>query len=138
MIKKQKVKYIITAALTLLLVVSPVVALAQTSNCADGSTPVNGKCPVRNPASQYLVGDADYDARDLVVQIITILLEFAAAIAVIFLLVGGFQYIAARGNEEQTEKAKRTISGAIIGIVIIVMSYAIVAIVNNLLLNRTP
>ena len=61
----------------------------------------------------------------------------AGAIAVIFLMVGGFQYVASRGNEETMERAKRTITSAVIGIIVIVMAYAIVAIINDLL-TRTP
>ncbi len=51
----------------------------------------------------------------------------------IFLIVGGYRYIIARGNEEMMEAAKKTITGAIIGIIVIVISFAIVAIINNLL-----
>ena len=84
-----------------------------------------------NPASGQLVDIRDFGP--LLQRIITIFLYFAGGIAVLFLMVGGFQYVAARGNEEATEKAKKTITGAIIGIIIIVMAFAIVAIVNNLL-----
>ena len=50
-----------------------------------------------------------------------------------FLIIGGFKYVTSHGNEEQMEAAKKTVKAAIVGIVIIVMSYAIVAVVNDLL-----
>lgn len=70
---------------------------------------------------------------NLVKSAINILLLFAAAIAVVYLVIGGFQYVAARGNEEATEKAKKTITGSIIGLVVIVMAFAIVTIISSLL-----
>jgi amino acid transporter len=89
------------------------------------------RCQLINPAPGQLVGISDFGA--LLGRIIKIFLTFAGAIAVIFLIIGGFQYISARGNEEAMEKAKKTITGAVIGIIIIVMAFAIVLIVNNLL-----
>ena len=116
------------------IVTATVYAQSVIQTCADGS-PVDkeGKCPIPNPASQYLVNIDNFP--DLIVRIITIFLYFSGAIALIFLIIGGFQYIAARGNEEATEKAKKTISGAILGIAIIIMSFALVTIVNNLVLK---
>ena len=134
--KKPKAK-IIQAILLAVVLGFAAFSFSAAVECADGQPAVNDKCPVRNPASQYLVGNSDTKAQDLVIQLIDIFLYFAGAIALIFLIVGGFQYIASRGNEEATEKAKKSIAGAVIGIVIIVMSYAIVTIVNNLLLSKT-
>ncbi len=94
-----------------------------------------GSGGIQNPAPNYLVDIRDFGS--LLTRAIGWMLYFAGGIAVLFLLVGGFQYIAARGNEEATEKAKKTITGAVIGIVIIIMAYAIVTIVSNLV-TRNP
>jgi len=95
----------------------------------------NGRitCKIKNPSPTHLVNIDNFGT--LLVNVISLLLKFAGAIAVLFLVIGGFQYISARGNEEASEKAKKTISGAIIGIVIIVMAYAVVAIVNDILVK---
>ncbi len=52
-----------------------------------------------------------------------------------FILVfyGGFKWMTARGNEEETLKATKTISAAFIGLAIIIASYAITAFLQNLL-----
>ena len=102
---------------------------------AQGGGETTNPAPIQNPAPQYLVNISDFGA--LLTRAIGWMLYFAGGIAVLFLLVGGFQYIAARGNEEATEKAKKTITGAVIGIVIIIMAYAIVTIVSNLV-TRNP
>ncbi len=108
-------------------------------DCPEGQCQVgtgeDAKCELANPAPGQLVSTADFGK--LLKDLINILLMFAGAIAVIFLMVGGFQYIASRGNEEATQKAKKTITNAIIGIVLIVMSFAIVNIINTLL-TKTP
>lgn len=59
-------------------------------------------------------------------------LGIAFGIAVIFLIIGGFRYITAGGNEESAEKGKSSVINALIGIVIIVLSYVIVNVVANL------
>ncbi len=71
----------------------------------------------------------------LITTIINWMLALAGLIAVFFLVVGGFRYIAAGGNEEAAEKGKSTVINAIIGIVIIVLSYVIVNVVSNLVTN---
>lgn len=60
-------------------------------------------------------------------------LGIAFGVAVIFLIVGGFRYVTAGGNEESVEKGKGSVINALIGIVIIVLSYVIVNVVANLI-----
>lgn len=74
---------------------------------------------------------------DFIIFIINILLALAGLVAVLFLVIGGFQYIASRGNEEATEAAKKTIFNAIIGIVVIILAFVIVRVISNALTNRT-
>lgn len=69
---------------------------------------------------------------DLIKTIINWLLAIAFAIAVLFLIIGGFQYITSAGNEEAAQKGKSTAINALIGIIIIVLSYVIVNVVANL------
>ncbi|MDP3993798.1 MAG: pilin [Candidatus Doudnabacteria bacterium] len=89
-----------------------------------------------NPAPGQLVNIDTFEK--LLIKIINTFLYFAGGIAVIFIVVGGFQYVASRGNEESTEKAKKTVTYAVLGLVIIVMAFAIVSIVNNLLIREPP
>ena len=73
------------------------------------------------------------NAGTLIAGIVQILLLLAGSVAVIFFLVGAYQYITARGNEEAAEKAKGTMTSAIFGLVLIIMAFAIVFIVANAL-----
>ncbi len=75
------------------------------------------------------------DATDLVTGFIQILLGFAGIVAVLFLIIGGFQYVTSGANEELAETGKKTISNAIIGLVIILLSYVIVRVVITELIS---
>lgn len=68
-----------------------------------------------------IVGVAQY--------IINLLLFVAGIIAVLFIIIGGYQYIMSGANEELAEQGKKTLQNAVIGIVIIVLSYTIVSII---------
>ncbi|MBI3231917.1 MAG: hypothetical protein HYZ51_02460 [Candidatus Doudnabacteria bacterium] len=68
----------------------------------------------------------------------TWLLTFAGIIATVFLIIGGYQYITAAGNEEQSEKAKKTIINSILGIVVVVLAITIVTIITNTLGQSNP
>lgn len=66
---------------------------------------------------------------------------FLAIIAlwgVTFIVIGGFKLIMARGNEEAYLAAKKTITWAILGVAIAMLSFSIIAIVQNLIGVRVP
>ncbi|NTU69410.1 hypothetical protein HGB13_01080 [bacterium] len=68
----------------------------------------------------------------------TILL-IVGVIAVLMLIVGGFQYIASSGNPEQVNKAKNTIFYAIIGIVVTLLAFvAVQFVLGQLTAGTTP
>jgi TRAP-type C4-dicarboxylate transport system permease small subunit len=68
--------------------------------------------------------------------VINMILYLVGFIAVLFLIIGGFQYITASGNPDQIEGAKKTIMYAVIGIIVVVISWSIVWFVVNSL-NQT-
>ncbi|MCX6797124.1 MAG: pilin [Candidatus Doudnabacteria bacterium] len=52
--------------------------------------------------------------------------------SVAFVIVGGFKYVMSQGNEEAVTAARKTITWAILGLVIALMSFSIIAIVKNI------
>ena len=48
-------------------------------------------------------------------------------------MIGGFQMISGAGNEETYTKAKKTIIWAVIGLALALLSFSIVAIVQDIL-----
>jgi hypothetical protein len=90
------------------------------------------KLPIPNPAPGTLPGNSGgYDAPALLFTIINILLAFTGLVAVLFIIIGGFRYITSAGNEELAEAGKKTLQNAIIGLIIIILSYVIVSVINN-------
>jgi len=50
---------------------------------------------------------------------------FAATLAVLMVVIGGLQYMISGGNEEKTRAARRTIQWALIGLIIVLMSWSL-------------
>lgn len=67
----------------------------------------------------------------LLTKIITWVLTFSAAVAVLFLIFGGLQYVTSAGNKDRIDKAKQTILYAVIGLVVIALSFVIVTFINT-------
>lgn len=78
-----------------------------------------------NEAADIGLGNAD--VKDIVNNIITLLLGFLGLIAVIIILIGGFMWMTAGGNEEKVGKGRKYIINGIIGLVIVLAAYAIAA-----------
>ena len=72
---------------------------------------------------------------DIIVKVLNILLGVAFLVAVLFLVIGGFRYITSAGNEEVAGKGRATIINALIGIVVIILSYVIVQVVARTVTN---
>lgn len=75
------------------------------------------------------------DLKDTVINIIQWVLGLLGLIAVIMILYGGFMWMTAGGNEEKVASAKKIISAAVIGLIIILLAWAIVIFVANTTAN---
>lgn len=83
------------------------------------------------------IGLAASDPRTTAVKIINVALGFLGIVAVVIVLYGGFMWMTAGGNEERITKAKQILTAGIIGLVIIVMAWAIARYVVNTLMTAT-
>src|SRR3989344_9230635 len=104
------------------LVFSPLVALAQA-----GSTGLLIPPQPKGLPGQYTT------ATTLVLQIINIALAVVGIVAILFIVIGGFRYITSAGNEEAAESGKKMITNAIIGLVVVILSYVIIRVIMNAL-----
>jgi hypothetical protein len=63
--------------------------------------------------------------------VIEILLRIAGIVAVAFIIYGGIQYVTSQGEPDRSRKAQETIVNALIGLLIALVSVALVAFIGN-------
>lgn len=68
--------------------------------------------------------------------VIDIMLRLGALIAVGFTIYGGFRYMLSQGEPEATKKAKGTIVGASVGVVITLFAATIVSFIGSILWTK--
>lgn len=80
------------------------------------------------------------DPRDIAVDIVKYLMTFLGIIAVVVILIGGFKWMTAAGNEDQVAQAKKMIIAGAIGLIVILSAFAIVTFVidisNDMILSE--
>lgn len=84
---------------------------------------------------QIETGLGERDPRDIAASVIKIILGFLGIVAVIIILLGGFKWMTAGGNEDKVGEAKKLITAGVIGLVIIIAAFAIATFVLNSLLG---
>ncbi|MCB9811019.1 MAG: hypothetical protein H6779_04685 [Candidatus Nomurabacteria bacterium] len=72
---------------------------------------------------------------ELLQLILQIVITIATPIVIFFIIYAGFLYVTAKGNAEQTQKATRALTYAIIGGVLIIGAVVIAGIIKNLVLS---
>lgn len=112
--------------LTILSLLTPVLVSAQTNDILG-----------LNVINNANIGLQASDPRAVAARIINVALGFLGIIAVVIVLYGGFMWMTAAGNEERISKAKQILSAGVIGLVIIVMAWAIASYVVTTLMNVT-
>jgi hypothetical protein len=69
----------------------------------------------------------------IVIQnIITAALVFSGLVALVLFIYGGARYITSRGDPQKLEGAKKTITWALVGLVIIFLSFFIVSLISQI------
>ncbi|MSU76117.1 hypothetical protein EXS54_01440 [Patescibacteria group bacterium] len=90
-----------------------------------------GVPPIPNPLLSFEPGN-------VLAQVINTLLLWGGAVALVFIIIGGFRFIISMGNPEGVEKARHTVMYAILGLIIIFVAYIIVAYILDDFLGVKP
>lgn len=76
-------------------------------------------------------GFSKTDPRQTVAKIIKVALGFLGSIAVILVVIAGFKWMTSGGNEDKIAKSKQLMTAAAVGLVIILLAFAITNFVIN-------
>ncbi|MDD5527932.1 MAG: pilin [Patescibacteria group bacterium] len=124
---------VLAVALTIISPLSVIPAMAIDINDVTQGPPVPGVPAVQSIGS--VTGLSVSDPRTIAANIIKIALGFLGVLAVVIILIGGFKWMTAAGNEEQIEEAKKVLMAGIIGLVIILASWGIANFVLSSLIS---
>ena len=94
----------------------------------------SSNCLVAPDAGEYKGIAVEESFRQFLITWTNFFLQFLALIAMIALIYAGFLYVTAAGNDEQAGKAKKIIGWVVIGIIVILLAYALV----NALITKAP
>lgn len=120
-------KAIVTAnSLFIFLFVFTQQSLAQTTN-----PPLPTQIDITPPAQTVPVGTISINS--VINFIITLLIVVGVIISLIFLILGGIKWVLSGGDKAGVESARNHIVGAIIGLVIIVLSFVILSFIFQIL-----
>lgn len=102
------------------------VALAAIHAFADPTFATSLIDPSDNPSAISEATGGESSARDLIQKILNYFLGFLGFVATIMVIYGGVLYVTSAGNDDNVGKAKNILLYSVIGIVIILLSFALV------------
>lgn len=128
----------LTAFMAVLAIVTPVFLL---SGAPAGAITVNnafgGDTTRTNIEGNLGLGNGKKGPQEIAASIINVALGFLGIIAVVLILIAGFQWMTAGGDQAKVDGAKKTLSAAVIGLVIILAAWGIANYVLSSLINAT-
>jgi len=83
------------------------------------------------------LGLGNTDPRAMAAAVVRILLGFLGIIAVLIILLGGFKWMTAGGNEDQISQAKKLLAAGVVGLIIILMAFGLAQMVISELYTAT-
>lgn len=111
---------------------SPVMAQITSQELIDGSND-----PAAAGRVNAELGMGNQDIRVTIASVIRVLMGLLGIVAVVIILIGGFTWMTAGGNEEKVGEAKKWIFSGVIGLAIILSAYALATFVINSLVTAT-
>jgi hypothetical protein len=135
-LSKKHMGYLLGAILALAIGAFAFIAVPDVSAQALGEDDFfGGTLTGEDFASTAGLGEADLV--ETIAQIIRVALGFLGVIAVVIILLGGFKWMTAGGNDDKVKDAKKLIFSGIIGLVIIISAFAIASFVISSIISAT-
>ena len=77
------------------------------------------------------------DPREVIAKVINVILGFLGIVAVVMIVLAGFKWMTAGGNQTGVDEARKLLMSAVIGLVIILGAYGIAQFVIKELVDAT-
>jgi len=81
------------------------------------------------------LGTKDLEAT--IAGVVNIVLGFLGILATLIILLGGFKWMTSQGNTDKVDEAKKMIGAGVVGLVVILVAYAVARFVLQSLYNET-
>lgn len=104
---------------------APPANTVPTPPCAQYTKP-GGQCETVSTA----IGNIHTDVASLVQNLFSILLGLAGGVAILLIIVAGYQLIASQGNPEKVKEGRERLTSAIVGLLFIIFSVVILQIIG--------
>lgn len=114
----------------------PQIAFGQIApTCPGGTTasPTTGICLPNNTGTGLRGAN---NLGELLTRVLGILLGIVGLVSIVYIVIGGYKYVTSNGDPEQIESAKGTITNALIGVVVVLLAFALVRIIANAVSNN--
>lgn len=130
--KNKKKILAVIGVIALVAIVAPMGVLAQNQSGPSGNI---SDYDYFEDTTDLELGDADLI--DTAVNLINIVLGLLGLVAVVIIMLGGFKWMTAQGSEDKIGEAQNLIKGGVIGLAIVLFSYAIARFVVDKLSDAT-
>ncbi len=141
-------KKITKFVITLIIGLSILIPVVSADNGEESQGPVTTPPPIIPPGVEseaLIIPHADdpenqgaYFQGTYLPALTSVIIGMAGGLAFLFIVIGGIQLLTAYGDEEKITSAKKTITYAIVGLLVAILSYAIVSIISGIQVGQTP
>lgn len=102
---------------------------------ANKATPTTAKGSMQNQAEKMnkMAGFGDASVDNIAAAVIETALSLLGIIFLVIIIFAGYRWMTASGNEEEVKKAQEAIKRGIIGLLIVILAYAVTSFVFNAL-----
>lgn len=134
----KKIKTIAVGVLVTVAGLAPVTMLAQPVSAAGGTCPTG---TIKQGQSVNNLAECNVQDDDSLMPTVQVIINVALAVlglvAVVMIIMGGFNYMTSSGDTAKVTKARNTILYGVIGLVIALLAFAIVNFVLDTVFNNS-
>ena len=120
-----------------MVIVSPIFLLSAPAKALDVNDAFGGTETRGNIEDNLGLGNGNKGPQEIAASVINVALGFLGIIAVVLILIAGFKWMTAGGDQSKVDESKKMLGAAIIGLIIILAAWGIANFVLKSLINAT-